>query len=167
MGVNSKRGVQSKRRCESHESCVCIVGFPACGCQKKSVYPNMSVYLPECLRSIHTRMFSFHLYSNVDIILFIPECLHLVYTLICLYTHPNICFPWIPEHLHSMYTRMSAFHVYPNVCILCIPECLHSMYTQNNVDSSFGSRVEKKGHWQRLLDVCNFPVTGLSWWRSC
>ena len=29
--------VQSKRRCESHESCVCIVGFPACGCQKKSV----------------------------------------------------------------------------------------------------------------------------------
>ena len=37
MGVNSKCGVQSKRRCGSHESCVCIVGFPACGCQKKSV----------------------------------------------------------------------------------------------------------------------------------
>ena len=27
MGVNSKCGVQSKRRRESHESCVCIVGF--------------------------------------------------------------------------------------------------------------------------------------------
>ena len=26
-----------------HESCVCIVGFPACGCQKKSV-----VYETEC-----------------------------------------------------------------------------------------------------------------------
>ena len=26
VGVNSKCGVQSKRRCESHESCVCIVG---------------------------------------------------------------------------------------------------------------------------------------------
>ena len=37
VGVNSKCGVQSKRRCESHESCVCIVGFSACGCQKKSV----------------------------------------------------------------------------------------------------------------------------------
>ena len=35
--MNCKCGVQSKRRCESHESCVCIVGFPACGCQKKSV----------------------------------------------------------------------------------------------------------------------------------
>ena len=41
--MNSKYGVQSKRRCESHESCVCIVGFPACGCQKKSV-----VYETEC-----------------------------------------------------------------------------------------------------------------------
>ena len=37
MGVNSKCAVQSKRRCKSHESCVCIVGFPACGCEKKSV----------------------------------------------------------------------------------------------------------------------------------
>ena len=37
-GVNSKCGVQSKRRYESHESCVCIVGFLTCGCQKKSVY---------------------------------------------------------------------------------------------------------------------------------
>ena len=26
-----------QERCESHKSCVCIVGFPACGCQKKSV----------------------------------------------------------------------------------------------------------------------------------
>ena len=33
VGVNSKCGVQSKRRCESHESCICIVGFPACWCQ--------------------------------------------------------------------------------------------------------------------------------------
>ena len=36
-GVNSRCGVQSKRKCENHESCVCIVGFSACGCQKKSV----------------------------------------------------------------------------------------------------------------------------------
>ena len=42
-GVNSKSGVQSKRKYESHESCVCIVGFSACGCQKKSV-----VYKTEC-----------------------------------------------------------------------------------------------------------------------
>ena len=41
--MNSKCGVQSKRKCGSHESCVCIVGFPACGCQKKSV-----VYEIEC-----------------------------------------------------------------------------------------------------------------------
>ena len=34
--MNSKCGVQSKRRRGSHESCVCIVGFPACVCQKKS-----------------------------------------------------------------------------------------------------------------------------------
>ena len=42
-GSDSKCGEQSKRRCGSHESCVCIVGFPACGCQKKSV-----VYEIEC-----------------------------------------------------------------------------------------------------------------------
>ena len=41
--VNSKCGVQSKRKCESHESCVCIAGFSACGCQKKSV-----MYETEC-----------------------------------------------------------------------------------------------------------------------
>ena len=29
MGLNSKCGVQSKRWCESHESSVCIFGFPA------------------------------------------------------------------------------------------------------------------------------------------
>ena len=43
MGVNSKCGVQSQRRCESHESCVCIVRLLACGCQKKIV-----VYDTEC-----------------------------------------------------------------------------------------------------------------------
>ena len=31
--VNSKCGVQSKRKCESHESCICAAGFSACGCQ--------------------------------------------------------------------------------------------------------------------------------------
>ena len=41
--MNSKCGVQSKRKYGSHESCVCIVGFPVCGCQKKSV-----VYEMEC-----------------------------------------------------------------------------------------------------------------------
>ena len=35
--MNCKCGVQSKRKCESHESCVCIIGFTTCGCQKKSV----------------------------------------------------------------------------------------------------------------------------------
>ena len=33
VGVNSKCGVQSKSRCES---CICIAGFSARGCQKKS-----------------------------------------------------------------------------------------------------------------------------------
>ena len=28
--MNSKCGVQSKRKCESHESCPCIAGFSAC-----------------------------------------------------------------------------------------------------------------------------------------
>ena len=27
VGVNSNCGVQSKRRCESHESCICIAGL--------------------------------------------------------------------------------------------------------------------------------------------
>ena len=35
--MNSKCGVQSKRKCENHESCVGVAGFSACGCQKKSV----------------------------------------------------------------------------------------------------------------------------------
>ena len=43
VGVNSKCEVQSKRRCESHESSVCTAGFSTCGCQKKSV-----VYETEC-----------------------------------------------------------------------------------------------------------------------
>ena len=41
--VFSKCGVQSKRKYESYESCVCIVRFSACVCQKKSV-----VYETEC-----------------------------------------------------------------------------------------------------------------------
>ena len=39
--MNSQCGVQSKRKCESHESCICIAGFSACGCQKKSVVYEM------------------------------------------------------------------------------------------------------------------------------
>ena len=35
--MNSRCGVQGKRKLESHESCVCVVGFSACGCQKKSL----------------------------------------------------------------------------------------------------------------------------------
>ena len=41
--VLNEKGVKGKKRCENHESCVCMVGFPACGCQKKSV-----VYETEC-----------------------------------------------------------------------------------------------------------------------
>ena len=41
--MNSKCGVQSKRKCESHQTCVCIVGFSAYGCHQKSV-----VYEMEC-----------------------------------------------------------------------------------------------------------------------
>ena len=41
--MNSKCGVQSNRKCESHEFCVCIVGFSAFGYQKNSVE-----YEPEC-----------------------------------------------------------------------------------------------------------------------
>ena len=36
-------GSKARENCGSHEPCVCIVGFPACGCQKKSV-----VYEMEC-----------------------------------------------------------------------------------------------------------------------
>ena len=42
--MNSKCGVQSKRKCGSHESCVCIVGFPAC------MLPNI-VQLSICVAS--------------------------------------------------------------------------------------------------------------------
>ena len=35
--MNSKCGVQSKRKRERLDSCVCIAGLSACGCQKKSV----------------------------------------------------------------------------------------------------------------------------------
>ena len=41
--VNSKWGVQSKRECECHESCVGIVGLSTCGHQKKSI-----AYETEC-----------------------------------------------------------------------------------------------------------------------
>ena len=41
VGVNSICGVQSKRKYEIHEPCVCVVGFSAFGCQKKSVVYEM------------------------------------------------------------------------------------------------------------------------------
>ena len=41
--MNSECGIQTKRKCEGHESCVFIAGPSACGCQKKSV-----VYEMEC-----------------------------------------------------------------------------------------------------------------------
>ena len=41
--MNSKCGVQSKRKYESHDSCLCIAVFSAYGCLKKSV-----VYETEC-----------------------------------------------------------------------------------------------------------------------
>ena len=34
--MNFKRGVESKRKCKTQESCVCIVGFSACERQKES-----------------------------------------------------------------------------------------------------------------------------------
>ena len=56
VGVNSKcGGVQSKIRCESHESRVCIVGFSACGCQKKSVVYETSVDMQEFREVSRTR----------------------------------------------------------------------------------------------------------------
>ena len=41
--VFSKCGVQSKRKCEIHESCVCIVRFSACVCQKKTECRHVAV----------------------------------------------------------------------------------------------------------------------------
>ena len=44
--MNSKCGVQSKRKYESHESCACIVGFSASWCQKKSaVYETEFIHV--------------------------------------------------------------------------------------------------------------------------
>ena len=45
MWVNSKHRVRSKWKCESYESCVCIVGFWACGNLKKerSVRDGVSI----------------------------------------------------------------------------------------------------------------------------
>ena len=54
--MNSKCGVQSKRRCESQESCVCIVGFLACGCQKKSVVYETATSLSEVLSERYGRL---------------------------------------------------------------------------------------------------------------
>ena len=41
------KGVQSKRRCENYESCISIVGFPICGCQKKSIVYEMACRLSQ------------------------------------------------------------------------------------------------------------------------
>ena len=46
VGMNSNCGVQSKRKCESPESWVCIVGFSACSCQNISVvYKTVLTYM--------------------------------------------------------------------------------------------------------------------------
>ena len=71
VGVNSKCGVQSKRKCESHESCVCIVGFSACGCQKKSI-----MYETECRhvaiqRSRTRTIYSIHIHERNTFLLWI------------------------------------------------------------------------------------------------
>ena len=42
VGVNSKCGVQSKRKCESHVTCVVLLDFQ-CACVRRSV-----VYETEC-----------------------------------------------------------------------------------------------------------------------
>ena len=97
-------------------------------------YSNMSVYIPECLRSLYTRISAFHLYTNVYILripecrhlsVYIPECLRSMYTrMFAFHLYSNVCIPCIPECLHSMHTRMSTFHLYPNVCIPCIPKIM-------------------------------------------
>ena len=56
--MNSKYGVQSKRKHKSHDSCLCITGFSACGCQKKSV-----VYETECR---HVAVQKGKLYSTIQ-----------------------------------------------------------------------------------------------------
>ena len=42
-GSEFQMWVQSKRKHKSHDSCVCIAGFSACGCRRKSL-----VYETEC-----------------------------------------------------------------------------------------------------------------------
>ena len=49
-GVNFRQGVQSKRKCESHKSCICIVGFSTCGCEKKSKAYEMECRGPEVFK---------------------------------------------------------------------------------------------------------------------
>ena len=44
---------QNKRKCESHESCDSVVGFSACGCQKKSVVYEMERRLVAVQRGKH------------------------------------------------------------------------------------------------------------------
>ena len=43
FGIEFQMCGPKQEEVRNHESCVCIVGFPACGCQKKSV-----VYEMEC-----------------------------------------------------------------------------------------------------------------------
>ena len=51
--MNSKCGVQSNRRCESHEPCICIVGFSAFLCPFLFSYLVWLLFLP-CHFSTHT-----------------------------------------------------------------------------------------------------------------
>ena len=65
--MNSKRGVQSKRKCESHEFCVCIGGFSACGCQKKSdVLRVLSFGMEQHTHSSHSVDLGFRRFSFMD-----------------------------------------------------------------------------------------------------
>ena len=43
VGVNSKCGIQSKGKCESYESCVCIAGFSAFHTFRESVLSKESL----------------------------------------------------------------------------------------------------------------------------
>ena len=38
------RSSESKRKCKSHESCVCIVGFSVCGCQNETERRHVAVH---------------------------------------------------------------------------------------------------------------------------
>ena len=92
MGVNSKCGVQIKRRRESHESCVFIVDFPACGCQKKSVvYETESrhaavqnlLLMTKCsyATSIVKYLYIFSQFSSVIVVAFDRTCFDSEYKL--------------------------------------------------------------------------------------